>query len=198
MTRAARSGRRSFPNRRRWCCRMSPSSAIISCSTSLENVMSRIEIRDLDGKFIRDLKLPGIGTAGAGGDPDHDELFYDFDNFTDAAGDLSDQRDRSGADALGQDQFPGRSVALHGGAEVVHLEGRHARSRCSSFIARTCRSMAARRSCSTATAVSASTMMPDFSRRVLSRGSRRAAASPSSTCAAAASSASSGTRTACC
>jgi prolyl oligopeptidase len=47
----------------------------------LENIMSRIEILDLDGKLIRDLKLPGIGTAGAGGDPDHDELFYDFENF---------------------------------------------------------------------------------------------------------------------
>jgi len=48
----------------------------------LENIMSRIEILDLDGKFIRDLKLPGIGTAGAGGDPDHTELFYEFENFT--------------------------------------------------------------------------------------------------------------------
>ena len=48
----------------------------------LENIMSRIEILDLNGKFIRDLKLPGIGTAGAGGEPDHDELFYEFENFT--------------------------------------------------------------------------------------------------------------------
>ena len=48
----------------------------------LENVTSRIEIHDLDGALIRKLQLPGIGTAGAGGDPDHEELFYDFDNFT--------------------------------------------------------------------------------------------------------------------
>jgi prolyl oligopeptidase len=48
----------------------------------LENIMSRIKILDLDGKLIRDLKLPGIGTAGAGGDPDHAELFYEFENFT--------------------------------------------------------------------------------------------------------------------
>jgi prolyl oligopeptidase len=48
----------------------------------LEDIMSRISILDLDGKLIRELKLPGIGTAGAGGDPDHNELFYDFENFT--------------------------------------------------------------------------------------------------------------------
>jgi prolyl oligopeptidase len=48
----------------------------------LENVSSRIEIRDLDGKFVRLLQLPGIGTAGPSGDPDYDELFYDYDNFT--------------------------------------------------------------------------------------------------------------------
>jgi prolyl oligopeptidase len=48
----------------------------------LENIMSRIDILDLDGRFIREVKLPGIGTAGAGGNPDYDELFFDFENFT--------------------------------------------------------------------------------------------------------------------
>lgn len=48
----------------------------------LENIMSRVEILDLDGKFLREVKLPGIGTAGAGGNPEHDELFYEFENFT--------------------------------------------------------------------------------------------------------------------
>jgi len=48
----------------------------------LENVTSRIDICDLDGKLVRHLELPGIGSAGAGGDPDHDELFYEFNNFT--------------------------------------------------------------------------------------------------------------------
>ncbi len=48
----------------------------------LDNVASRIEIRDLDGKFLRRVELPDIGTAGAGGDPDYDELFYSFNNFT--------------------------------------------------------------------------------------------------------------------
>jgi prolyl oligopeptidase len=48
----------------------------------LENVTSRIDICDLEGKLVRHLELPGIGTAGAGGDPDYTELFYDFNNFT--------------------------------------------------------------------------------------------------------------------
>ncbi len=48
----------------------------------LENVTSRIEIRDLEGKLIRKLDLPGIGTAGVEGNPDYDELFYEFVNFT--------------------------------------------------------------------------------------------------------------------
>jgi len=48
----------------------------------LESVTSRIEIRDLEGKSIRKLELPGIGTAGAAGNPDYDELFYEFVNFT--------------------------------------------------------------------------------------------------------------------
>jgi prolyl oligopeptidase len=48
----------------------------------LENVTSRIDICDLDGKLVRHLDLPGLGTASAGGDPDYDELFYEFVNFT--------------------------------------------------------------------------------------------------------------------
>ena len=48
----------------------------------LENVTSKIDICDLDGKLVRHLELPGIGTAGAGGEPDHNELFYEFNNFT--------------------------------------------------------------------------------------------------------------------
>jgi prolyl oligopeptidase len=48
----------------------------------LENVTTKIDICDLEGKLVRHLELPGIGTAGAGGDPDYDELFYEFNNFT--------------------------------------------------------------------------------------------------------------------
>ena len=49
----------------------------------LENVTSQVEIRDLEGKPIRKLDLPGLGTvAELEGEPDHDELFYGFVNFT--------------------------------------------------------------------------------------------------------------------
>jgi prolyl oligopeptidase len=48
----------------------------------LENVTSRIDICDLDGKLVRHLELPGIGTAGVEGDPEYNELFYEFNNFT--------------------------------------------------------------------------------------------------------------------
>jgi prolyl oligopeptidase len=48
----------------------------------LKNVTSLIDICDLEGKLVRHLDLPGIGTVGAEGDPEHDELFFDFVNFT--------------------------------------------------------------------------------------------------------------------
>ena len=49
----------------------------------LENVTSHVEIRDLDGKPVRRLELPGLGTVSElSGEPDHDELYYGFINFT--------------------------------------------------------------------------------------------------------------------
>jgi prolyl oligopeptidase len=49
----------------------------------LENVTSRVEIRDLDGNPIRVLALPELGSVEElSGEPDHDELYYGFDNFT--------------------------------------------------------------------------------------------------------------------
>jgi prolyl oligopeptidase len=48
----------------------------------LEDVTSRIEIRDLDGKLIRPLELPGIGSVSElAGEPEHPELYYGFDSF---------------------------------------------------------------------------------------------------------------------
>ena len=49
----------------------------------MEQVTSKVEIRDLDGTSIRQLDLPGLGTVGEiSGEPDHDELYYSFVNFT--------------------------------------------------------------------------------------------------------------------
>jgi prolyl oligopeptidase len=49
----------------------------------LEDVKSRLEVRDLEGKIERDLKLPAIGTAGAvSGNPEEDVGWYSFTSFT--------------------------------------------------------------------------------------------------------------------
>ncbi|MEY2936034.1 MAG: hypothetical protein RL033_6783 [Pseudomonadota bacterium] len=49
----------------------------------LENASSRIQVHDLEGKRLRDVQLPGIGSAsGMVGDPDRDEAYYAFSSFT--------------------------------------------------------------------------------------------------------------------
>jgi prolyl oligopeptidase len=50
--------------------------------TYLKNAASHIEVRDLDGKPLRSLALPGVGSAGIGGDPDRDEAYLSFTSFT--------------------------------------------------------------------------------------------------------------------
>ncbi|HUB66502.1 MAG TPA: prolyl oligopeptidase family serine peptidase [Candidatus Methylacidiphilales bacterium] len=49
----------------------------------LENVTSHLEIRDLDGTATRRVVLPALGTVTEiSGEPEHDELYYGFENFT--------------------------------------------------------------------------------------------------------------------
>jgi prolyl oligopeptidase len=49
----------------------------------LEDVLSRVEIRDLDGKLAREVALPDLGTASAlVGRPDEDEAYFSFQSFT--------------------------------------------------------------------------------------------------------------------
>ena len=49
----------------------------------LRNAASEIELRTLDGKKVRSIELPGIGSSsGLVGTPDGDEAFYDFSSFT--------------------------------------------------------------------------------------------------------------------
>ena len=49
----------------------------------LRNAASEIELRTLEGKKIRSIKLPGIGASGGlVGTPERDEAFYDFSSFT--------------------------------------------------------------------------------------------------------------------
>lgn len=49
----------------------------------LKDAQTVVRIHDLQGRLVRDVKLPGIGTAGGfGGRQDDDETFYSFTNFT--------------------------------------------------------------------------------------------------------------------
>ncbi|MEA5577853.1 prolyl oligopeptidase family serine peptidase [Anabaena sp. UHCC 0451] len=49
----------------------------------LQNAQSQIKIFDLKGHFIREVELPGIGSAGGfGGKRDDTETFYSFTSFT--------------------------------------------------------------------------------------------------------------------
>lgn len=49
----------------------------------MKDASTRIKVFDLGGKFLHDVQLPGIGTAGGfGGKKDHTETFYTFASFT--------------------------------------------------------------------------------------------------------------------
>ena len=49
----------------------------------LRNAASALELRTLDGKLVRSIALPGLGSSsGLVGTPESDEAFYDFSSFT--------------------------------------------------------------------------------------------------------------------
>lgn len=49
----------------------------------LKNAASHVEVRDLAGKLLRTIALPGVGsTGGVVGDPDRDEAYFSFTSFT--------------------------------------------------------------------------------------------------------------------
>lgn len=50
---------------------------------TLRNASSGVEVRTLDGKLVRELPLPGIGTvAQLAGDEDEDDAYFTFTSFT--------------------------------------------------------------------------------------------------------------------
>ncbi|MFO0744638.1 MAG: prolyl oligopeptidase family serine peptidase [Myxococcota bacterium] len=52
-------------------------------ASTLVDASSRLEVHDLDGKLLRAVALPGIGSvSGLVGNPDDDEAFYSFTSFT--------------------------------------------------------------------------------------------------------------------
>jgi prolyl oligopeptidase len=49
----------------------------------LRNASSQLEIHDLEGKLVREVELPGIGTSyGISGNPDEDTGYFGFSSFT--------------------------------------------------------------------------------------------------------------------
>lgn len=49
----------------------------------LKNASSQLQVRDLTGKPVRQIELPGVGsTGGIVGDPDRDEAYFSFTSFT--------------------------------------------------------------------------------------------------------------------
>nr|WP_245678284.1 prolyl oligopeptidase family serine peptidase [Chondromyces crocatus] len=49
----------------------------------LKNAASLVELRSLEGKLVRELPLPGIGTVGGPiGLPDEDEAYFSFESYT--------------------------------------------------------------------------------------------------------------------
>jgi prolyl oligopeptidase len=51
--------------------------------TWMHDASSELEVRGLDGKLLRKVALPGIGSVGqVVGNPDEDQVFYDFQSYT--------------------------------------------------------------------------------------------------------------------
>jgi prolyl oligopeptidase len=49
----------------------------------LKDVVTRVEIHDLDGRLVREIAPPGIGSLSLPrGDPDDDRAFYSFESYT--------------------------------------------------------------------------------------------------------------------
>lgn len=48
----------------------------------MKNVQSKIEVYDLEGNYLYDIELPGIGIAGFSGDKDENTAFFSFSSYT--------------------------------------------------------------------------------------------------------------------
>jgi len=81
-----------LPARENWTEIVAQSSATLESAsivggmlvlTYLANACSKIALHDLAGKHVRDVALPGIGTASTiSGEPDEDTGYYSFTSFT--------------------------------------------------------------------------------------------------------------------
>jgi prolyl oligopeptidase len=49
----------------------------------LKDVVSKVEVHELDGKLVREVELPGLGSSSAfSGNEEDDDAYYAFDSFT--------------------------------------------------------------------------------------------------------------------
>ena len=105
----------------------------------LKDASSLLEVRELDGTLVREVKLPGLGTVGGPVGParrGRGVLLVRV--LHDAARDLLDvDEDGRGTSSTSEAEGPGRPVAVRRRAGLLPVEGRDAASRCSSSTGRT-------------------------------------------------------------
>ena len=95
----------------------------------LEDVKPKVRVFERDGRLVRDVQLPGIGTAGGfGGERTDKETFYTFSSFATPPSiyryDMATRRKQPVSPAGGEVQ-PRR---LRGEAGFLPQQGRHARA----------------------------------------------------------------------
>ncbi len=74
---------------------------------TLRNASSGLEVRALDGKLIRDVALPGIGSVGSiVGDEDDDEAYFSFESFTTTPRSYKTSMARGGAELFYEVKVP--------------------------------------------------------------------------------------------
>ena len=74
---------------------------------TMRNASSGLEVRGLDGKLIREVPLPGIGTVGAiVGDEDDDAAYFTFESFTTTPRSYKTSMARGGAELFYEVQVP--------------------------------------------------------------------------------------------
>jgi prolyl oligopeptidase len=74
---------------------------------TMKNASSGLEVRGLDGKIIRDVPLPGVGTVGAiVGDEDDDDAYFTFESFTTTPRSYRTSMARGGAELFYEVQVP--------------------------------------------------------------------------------------------
>jgi prolyl oligopeptidase len=74
---------------------------------TLKNASSGLEVRGLDGKLIREVPLPGIGTVGSFvGDEDDDEAYFTFESFTTTPRSYKTSMQKGGAELFYEVKVP--------------------------------------------------------------------------------------------